>query len=104
MSRASGRIVAAPAFRREPQYQRDSQNSDARQPGLWQIGALTVTPHDDSDRGEDDSRQENAIHSGLGFRSVNLRMPALKSSVARASMFVTTPAAMPSSKDNASSL
>src|SRR5687768_8060478 len=99
----SGRLVE-PAPGNEAHEQRHGQESH---PGVHHarlVGGIAVPPDADADQRQQNAGDEQAGHSGRLRRSVNRRTPFLKSSVERASTLVTTPAAIPSSKERESSL
>src|SRR5215213_343546 len=100
----SARVLVEPALRRETQKQRDGENAHAGVEEPWLGGRVSIPPDEDADPRHDHSRDEQTRHSGRLRRSVNRRTPFLKSSVDRASTFVTTPAAIPSSNESESSL
>src|SRR4051794_34280363 len=96
-------VVAEPAFGHEPEQQGDGEDRHPRDHESRLIDDIAVAPHCDPDQRQREPREQESLHSGGSLRWVKRRTPALKSSVARASTLVTTPAAMPSSNDSESS-
>src|SRR5688500_4036731 len=88
----------------ESQQQGDEDDPHARVHETRLGGAVAIHPYQQADPDQHEAGDEQPRHSGRLRRSVKRRTPFLKSSVDRASTFVTTPAAMPSSNERESSL